>query len=391
MTNTSRKGSLSMKRIFALLLAICMVTLCGCSSDTPEETLPETQPSTASTTPSTVPTQPTQPTETQPTEYTGKYNPLTGEKIEGDGLLRPFAVVLNNTKSDLPQYGVSDADILYETLIEGETRMLGIYYDVLANSGKFLGTIRSARYYFIQIAQAYDAVYVHNGGSRDPEIGGYNYFEKTGWPHMDTITSPGGSKYYENPNGGTNLTGKVVIRPQKALDFAKVLGIKTTREEQLDTGMKFDDEAVTIGKSGVNAKVWFNMSGKPSEKWTKSTTLTYNEADKLYYASQYGSNYVDGNDNTQVSFRNVLVLRTAISQKAGTNPNQADWLLYVNTTGSGTGYFLCNGQMLEINWSREKVTDPFQYTLASNGEPITFGVGKTYVAVVPNKATVEIS
>ena len=175
------------------------------------------------------------------------------------------------------------------------------------------------------------------------------------------------------------------------LDFAEKLGIKTTREEPLDVGLRFDDDSVTIGKSGVKAKVWFNMSGKPSEKWTKSTTLTYNEADKLYYASQYGSDYVDGNDNTQVSFRNVLVLRTAISQKAGTNPNQADWLLYVNTTGTGTGYFLCNGQMLEINWSRESVTDPFQYTLASNGEPITFGVGKTYVAFVPNKATVEIS
>ena len=386
MTNTSRKGSLSMKRIFALLLAVCMIALWGCSPDTTEETVP-TQPSTAPTVPSTAPTQPTvtEPTVTQPTEYTGKYNPLTGEKIEGDGLLRPFAVVLNNTKSDLPQYGVSNADIVYETLIEGETRMLGIFYDVLATSGKFLGTVRSARYYFIQVAQAYDAVYVHNGGSRDPEIGGYNYFEKTGWPHMDAITSPGGSKYYENPNGGTNLTGKVVIRPQKILDFAKALGIKTTREESLDVGLRFDDDSVTIGKSGVKAKVWFNMSGKPSEKWTKSTTLTYNEADKLYYASQYGSDYVDGNDNTQVSFRNVLVLRTAISQKAGTNPNQADWLLYVNTTGTGTGY------AGEINWSRESVTDPFQYTLASNGEPITFGVGKTYVAFVPNKATVEIS
>ena len=58
MTNTSRKGSLSMKRIFALLLAICLVALCGCSPDTPEETQPETQPTAAPTQPSTVPTQP---------------------------------------------------------------------------------------------------------------------------------------------------------------------------------------------------------------------------------------------------------------------------------------------------------------------------------------------
>lgn len=355
-----------------------MVVLCGCSSEAPPETQPSTQPSTQ-------PTTATKPTQTQTPAGTGKYNPLTGEEIDDDGLLRPFAVVMNNTKADLPQYGVGDVDILYETLIEGETRMLGIFYDPVGSGAETLGTVRSARYYFIQIAQSYDAVYVHNGGSNDPEIGGYDYFRKTGWPHMDCITSPGGQQYFYNPNGGSDLTGRVVIRPQGVIDLAKKLDIKTTREEPLNTGMKFDDDAVTIGKSGVKAKVWFNMSGTPSEKWHKSTTFTYNEKDKLYYAAQYGSDYVDGNDGKTISFRNVLVLRTAISQKSGSQ------LMYVNTTGSGTGYFLCNGQMLEINWSREKVTDPFQYTLASNGEPITFGVGKTYVAFVPNKALVEIS
>ena len=379
-----------MKRIFALVLALCLMLLCGCSPDTPEETTPQTQPTTEPTqAPTTEPTQTTQPT-TEPTEYTGNYNPLTGEKMDSDATLRPFAVVLNNTKKDLPQYGVGDADILYETLIEGETRMLGIFYDPVGTGAETLGTIRSARYYFIQLAQSYDAIYVHNGWSTDPEIGAKNYFASTGWDHMDAITSPGGSNYYENPNGGTDLTGKVVIRPQRIMDFAEKLGIKTTREEPLNTGIQFDDDTVIIGKSGKTVKVWFNFSGTPSEKWHKSTTLTYNEADKLYYASQYGSDYVDGNNGETISFRNVLVLRTAISQKADPNRKPADQLLYVKTTGTGTGYFICNGQMVEINWSREKVTDPFVYTLASNGEPVTFGVGKTYVAVVPNKATVEI-
>lgn len=384
MTNTFWKGRMYMKRIFALFLVICLIALCGCRSEKPQETTPETQ--------ATTPTEQTKPTEAKPTVgYTGRFNPLTGENIEGEETLRPFAVVLNNTKKDLPQYGVADADILYETLIEGETRMLGIYYDPVATGAETLGTVRSARYYFIQLAQSYDAVYVHNGGSRDPEIGGYNYFDKTGWDHMDTITSPGGQNYFYNPSGGTNLTGRVVIRPQGIMDLAKKLGIRTTREEKLDTGMRFDDNSVTVGESGVNAKIWFNMSGTPSEKWHKSTTLTYNEKDKLYSLAQYGNEHVDANGWKRVKYRNVLVLRTDISKKTDTNPNPADQLLYVNTTGSGTGYFLCNGQMLEINWSRENVTDPFQYTLASNGEPITFGVGKTYIAIVPKKATVEIS
>lgn len=379
-----------MKRIFALILALCLVLLCGCSPEAPDASIPDTTPTTDPTTSNTTSTQPseTQAPSTGATELTGTYNPLTGEQIENDANLRPFAVVLNNTKRDLPQYGAGAADILYETLIEGETRMLGIFYDPVATGAETLGMIRSARYYFIQIAQSYDAIYVHNGGSRDPEIGGYNYFEKTGWNHMDAITTGGGKDYFYSPTN--NMSGPVHIRPQGMVALAEKLMFETTRKEPLDLGLKFDDDTVIIGKPANTVKAWFNFSGTPSEKWTKSTTLTYNAEDKLYYASQYGSDYVDGNTGETVSFRNVLVLRTAISQKAGTNPNQADWLLYVNTTGSGTGYFVCNGQAVEINWSRESVTDPFQYTLASNGEPVTFGVGKTYVAIVPEKATVEI-
>ena len=43
-----------MKRFLALLLAVCMFALCGCSSETPEDTVPETQPTTAPTQPAVV-------------------------------------------------------------------------------------------------------------------------------------------------------------------------------------------------------------------------------------------------------------------------------------------------------------------------------------------------
>lgn len=375
-----------MKRVFAFLLAVCLVVLCGCSSESGQDTIASTQPSQTQPQPTQTQPQTTQPTQTQPsatdpTADTGFYNPLTGEPIQEPALLRPYAVVLNNTKKDLPQYGVGEADILYETLIEGETRMLGIYYDPVGTGAETLGTIRSARYYFIQLAQSYDAIYVHNGGSSDPEIGGYDYFKKTGWDHMDAITSKGSTKYFYSPQ--QDMTGHVLIRPDGIVSLAKELGFKTSREEPLNYGLKFDDDTVIIGDSAQKVKVWFNFSGTPSAKWHKSTTLTYNSEDKLYYASQYDSDYVDGNTGKTISFRNVLVLRTAISQKSGSE------LMYVDTVGSGTGYFVCNGQKVEINWSRENVTDPFVYTLASNGEPVTFGVGKTYVAIVPNKATVE--
>lgn len=386
-----------MKRLFVLFLAVML--LCGCAGN--QE--PPTEPSQTETIPQTKPQETTQPTQetTQPTppptEPAPQYfNPLTGEGMDQQVYARPYAVVLNNSKAAMPQHGVGAADILYEALIEGETRCLGIFYNMNPETAKTLGTIRSARYYFIQIAQSYDAIYVHNGQSSDEEIGAKQYFKKTGWEHMDAITSPGANKFYyrDRKELGYSYEHTLFIRPDGVVSLAEQLKFNTLRELPLDVGLTFNDDKLIIGDSAENVRVWFNFSGKPSPRWHKSTLLTYNKEEKVYYASQHHPDcvnnviqdqpYVDGNTEETVKFRNVLILRTAVSQKKESE------LLYIQTTGSGTGIFLCNGQAVEINWSRENVEDPFVYTLAATGEEVTFGVGHTYVAVVPNKATVEI-
>ncbi len=382
-----------MKRVLSLFLALCLAFLWGCTQDPAEVTTqPTSEPTETATEPTAAPdTEPateatvepaTEPTEPEPVFY----NPLTGEPMDEVVYARPFAVSLNNSKAAQPQHGIGAADVVYETLIEGETRCLGIYYNLSEETARTIGTIRSARYYFVQIAQSYDAIFVHNGSSSDEEIGAKQYFQQTGWEHMDGISTPGADKYYyrDRADEGYRYEHTLFIKPQGILDLAAERKFRLESEQPLDYGLTFDDNTVIVGKTADQITAWFNFSGKPNAKWHKSTTLTYDPAEKVYYASQYGGDYYDGNDDVTISFRNVLVLRTSIREK------EYPELVYVDVVGSGTGYYACNGQVVEINWSRESVTDPFTYTLASNGKPVTFGVGKTYVAIVPNKATVEI-
>ena len=56
---------------------------------------------------------------------------LTNEWVSAEiGQLRPLAVMIPNDKSALPQYNISNADVLYECLVEGEiTRLMAIYGD----------------------------------------------------------------------------------------------------------------------------------------------------------------------------------------------------------------------------------------------------------------------
>ena len=77
---------------------------------------------------------------------------------------RPVAVMLNNLKKAQPQLGNAQADIIYEVPAEGGiTRMLAVY-QTLDGIGT-LGSIRSSRPYYIELALGHDALYVHAGGS----------------------------------------------------------------------------------------------------------------------------------------------------------------------------------------------------------------------------------
>ena len=68
-----------------------------------------------------------------------------------------------NDRSALPHYNLSNADILYECLVEGEiSRLMAIYGDW--RNLERVGNIRSCRDYFVYWAFEWDAIYVHAGG-----------------------------------------------------------------------------------------------------------------------------------------------------------------------------------------------------------------------------------
>ncbi|MFR0734514.1 MAG: DUF3048 C-terminal domain-containing protein [Oscillospiraceae bacterium] len=108
----------------------------------------------------------------------------------------------------------------------------------------------------------------------------------------------------------------------------------------------------------------------------QTTSFTYDAGTKLYTGAQYGRRWVDGNDGTALTFRNLLVLG------AETKTIDDYGRLAVTLTGKGEGHLIRDGQCVPITWSREKEDMPFTYTFA-DGSPATLAAGKTYVAVVP--------
>ena len=146
-----------MKRAICLFSALLLLLTAACGDTTGDPTAtPEATPAPEITaTPEPTP---------EPTPKPIR-EPLTGLPCNQDvSALRPVAVMLNNLKAALPQQGNSQADIIYEVLAEGGiTRMLGVYQHP-ENVG-LIGSVRSARQYYWELAQGHDAVYIHAGGS----------------------------------------------------------------------------------------------------------------------------------------------------------------------------------------------------------------------------------
>ena len=106
-------------------------------------------------------------------------NPLTGEKDldESRQTKRPVAVMINNISvAQRVQTGLGDADLVFETEVEGGiTRLMAVFQDPSKVAGS-IGTIRSARTVFADIANGLDAYYVHHGSD-----------DKYCTPHMNSL------------------------------------------------------------------------------------------------------------------------------------------------------------------------------------------------------------
>ncbi len=90
-------------------------------------------------------------------------SPLTGLPCK-DATRRPFAVMLSSDPEARPLSGVKEADLLVEmTVVEGSiTRLMALY---ICGNPETIGSVRSARHDFIPLAQGWDAMYAHWGGS----------------------------------------------------------------------------------------------------------------------------------------------------------------------------------------------------------------------------------
>lgn len=357
------------KRTLAILLAAWMLlALVGCGGKAEEESPPPPVENE-------YPAPPPEP-EPDPEPYVpAGINPLTGLPMEPEyESLRPIAVMLNNLKAAQPQLGISQADIIYEIPVEGGiTRMLCLYQTV--EGVDILGSVRSARPYFVELALGHDAVYVHAGGSQEA----YSNLRSWKVDHMDGVRGGDDAKiFWRDPDRKRNngYEHSLITSGENILEYLGKGKIPTEHADGWCYLQAFmEDGTPAAGEPAEHIKVRF--SGY------KTGTFDYDAATGKYLVGQYGKEHVDGSTGSQVSATNVLVLKTSVAVLDDVGR------LRVQTTGEGEGLFFCGGKAVPIQWSRKNRDSAFSYTL-EDGRSLALGQGNSYICIFsPKTGTVE--
>ena len=349
-----------MKRLIAWSLLLAML-LCGCGGQQPEETAAaETIAVVTEPVPETEPT-------TVPTEPPVYRNPLNGEILEEPYTGRVFAHTITNTQDALPHVNAVKADILIESYVSrGVVRCLGLYTNI--GEVEAIGGTRSTRLLFNKIAQLYDAVLIHAGGSgmvlEDAERRELDHF------NVDSLyrqADPLAKKVaYRDKEYRRYAPNDLFGYGPGIVEYVEAQGVRTTQPADKQYYLNFVDDATPEdGEIADEITIWYG-------KKTKNTVMKYNRSTGKYEYTQYGKLMTDQITGEVEAFNNVLILEAAVYEA------------YIYTAANfhvgGTGYYACGGKLIPITWECTGM-DPIA-CFTEDGEPLNVNVGNTYMSII---------
>lgn len=320
--------------------------------------------------------EPTLTPEPTPDPHAGKVKSvLTGKYIsEKVAKQRPFAVIINNIEyANQHQQGTSQIDVLYEALAEGGiTRMLGVYQGT--DKVKRLGSVRSARHYFVSFASEWDAIFCHFGQTSYA----ISKIEELGINNLSGLSAIGGVVYKRDYS--LKPPHNVFTSGEKMLKGAKQLKYRTKfKEEKMAKHFEFYDEDTDLDTG--NGTNYINL---PFSAYS-TCYLKYDKKTKEYKKFEYRKKHLDHKNNKQLSFKNViiqLVKETNIDRNGYQH-------LYLHKR-KGEGYYITNGKRMKIKWRKNEEEGTMCY-YDMDGNVLTINPGKTYIAAYPTSRKKLIS
>lgn len=287
--------------------------------------------------------------------------PLTGVETDKVADRPALAVKIENSTDARPQWGLEDADNVWEEVVEGGiTRFVAVFQ---SKTPSRIEPIRSVRPMDAQVVGPLKGVFAFSGG-QPPFIAGAKaagaqvITMDAGNPgfHRDPARRAPHNVFADTKDLFAQASSSRAVPPPRQFVFAQTAAEAT---------------AATDGKPAKQATV--HMSGAYVPGWT------FDAGKHVYLRSERGVPSVSA-AGTRLSATNVVILRVRVVQTKYKDPAGnpvPDTVLQ----GTGAATVLTGGKAVTGTWSKSSTTSPVKLT--SGGKTVELAPGATWIELVP--------
>lgn len=283
---------------------------------------------------------------------------------------RPYAVMVNNVEGARKlQSGLQDAYLIYEMMVEGGiTRYLALFLD---QNNERIGSIRSARHYYLDYALENDAIYVHHG---------YSPQAREDWNSLgvDRIEVNESTTGWRDKSASKTYEFTLFTNIEK---LNKGIGNKRTKR---NNALLLNYSADEISLSQLEGAIPAN---KINIKYSSNTNnnYVYDNENKVYLRSVNGKSQDDYVTGKQLTVKNIIVYSIKYSGISGDDKGRQT----IDNVGNGTGYYISDGYAVPITWHKDSRKSQTIYKY-DNGQEITVNDGNTFIQIVPESGSIDI-
>lgn len=297
---------------------------------------------------------------------------------ETESNIWPFAVIIENSLDARPLSGVNEANICYEALVEGSiTRFICIYSTT--DEIKEIGPVRSARPYYGDIADEYNALFVHFGGSSEAleriQKGYYNIVD------MNGVVYDGIYFWRDNKRNA----------PHNAYISSELIERYLQKIGELNNVGNYPEWSFTNNKISEFASNLVSANSVDIEY--SDVTSSYNVIWKYNSESDLYSRYYENGKADKDSSNNIITAQNIIIQFTDTKVIDDQLRKSINLTEGGKAIMIRNGYSIEGYWRKNSLTNRTKFYTIINGveKEFEFNPGKTWVNIVPKDSKININ
>ncbi len=288
-------------------------------------------------------------------------HPLTG--VWQNASVEPtnvFAVMIDEHEDARPQSGLNQAFLVVEAPVEAGIPRLLAFFDANTVVEK-IGPVRSARPYFVDWVNEFDALYVHVGGSNEAidKIVSGDTFDLNEFTHGSSFWRDSSRYAPYNTYTSSDLLNK----------FLKDRTDGGVAPDVLYESWKYKDADPVLTQSP--------LSSVSIDFWAPVYTVGWNFDDESgrYKRLEAGDN-IKTREGDQIFADTVAIVVTDIAVKDEVGRRN------VRTLGQGKAWVLQDGKVIDATWKKPSASQRLRFFDGDN--EIAMNAGVAWIEIVPS-------